>query len=222
MDADHHEYLNNDKNLQSLDILVLAETKLSKELPDNKLKKYLYNFRVEMREDSPEGLKNMGIMVLLPSKSKYLNTGDIEIVQKGGNGDYQSVSIKVDHVLLTCLYIKPNKGSREMISCLLTDDIIKQSNVLMGDLNLNPAIKCEMQRIEELCQDNQLFMSLKEETRRKNQLDHIFVQNYLAERVFSTSFFNFMSDHKSIVIRIGGEGNMLSDEARQKIHHRDS
>ena len=221
VDADHHEYLNNDRNLQSLDILVLAETKLTNQVPDKKLEKYLYNFRIQVREDSPEGLKNMGIMVLVPSKSKYGKTGAIEIVQTVGDGDYQSVSFKVDNILVTCMYIKPTRATKEKIHYLVQNNVIEKSDILMGDFNLNPIISDDMRRIEQLCREKLVMRLIEGTTRGHNQVDHILVQKHLNERVFSTAFYNFVSDHRSVVVRIGGEGNVLSDATTQKITHRD-
>ena len=51
-----------------------------------------------------------------------------------------------------------------------------------------------------------------------NQLDHILVDEKIFNCSFVTSYFNFISDHKSVVFRFGGEGNRLTNEALEKIN----
>ena len=63
MEAGHAEYLDADKNLQHLDILVIAETKLNEEIRTELIKKQLPNWSVLERYDSDEGKKNMGILM---------------------------------------------------------------------------------------------------------------------------------------------------------------
>ena len=93
----------------------------------------------------------------------------------------------------------------------------------MGDLNLNPTIPNEMRRLNELCQYNNFHMHLKEDTTRNhNHIDHILVHRDIQNRVFTTAFCNFVSDHKSIVIRVADEGNTFTDDAKQKISHAES
>ena len=63
-------------------------------------------------------------------------------------------------------------------------------------------------------------IALKQITRRgsNNQPDHILVDEKLLKSTFATSYFNFISDHKSIVFRYGGEQNEFTTEALEKIH----
>ena len=80
-------------------------------------------------------------------------------------------------------------------------------------------MNCVLCRLNELCQNGKLVrMDLKKDTTRNhNHIDHILVLEDIKERVFSTCFFNFVSDHKSIVARVGGKGNMFSDHAKHKM-----
>ena len=46
IDADHHLYLNKDKNILNLDLLVIAETKLKRETNNDGLSEKLYEFNI--------------------------------------------------------------------------------------------------------------------------------------------------------------------------------
>ena len=83
----------------------------------------------------------------------------------------------------------------------------------MGDVNLNPSNESEKERINELC-NSRLEMALNEQTTTdsKNQIDHILVDRELKGRVFATSYYNFMSNLKLIVARVGISGNLLKKE----------
>ena len=82
----------------------------------------------------------------------------------------------------------------------------------MGDLNLNLRKDSERERIEQLCQ-SQLEVALNEETTTTtlNPIDHILVNKTLRGRVFVSSYYNFVSNHKCIVFRIGIKENKLKD-----------
>ena len=82
----------------------------------------------------------------------------------------------------------------------------------MGDLNLNPLNEHDKMLIK-LCCGQSKYPILKEPTTNwKNQLDHILIERSLQNTSFATSFTNFMSDHKTIVVRIGAEGNCLKQQ----------
>ena len=89
----------------------------------------------------------------------------------------------------------------------------------MGDFNLSPRKETDKKKILDLCEPNR-YQALNEITRRdsSNQLDHILVDKMFETCCFTTSFFNFISDHKSIVVRIGENGNELSDGIKSRIH----
>ena len=95
----------------------------------------------------------------------------------------------------------------------------QECNVLMGDFNLTFKKEGEQRKIDSLCKSDK-YMALKEITRiqSNNQPDHILVDKKFKKHCFATSYFNFASDHKSIVVRLGEEGNELTPEALQRIH----
>ena len=70
MDANHGSYLNNDKNLLNLDMLVLAETKL-KHQTDEILEELLSNWIIVLRQDSQDCELHMGMLCLISRGSKF-------------------------------------------------------------------------------------------------------------------------------------------------------
>ena len=71
LDGDHHLYLNNDKNILNLDILVIAETKLTKETNHEELAEKLNEFNLLKRYDANDGKRHMGMLIMSPKKSNY-------------------------------------------------------------------------------------------------------------------------------------------------------
>ena len=157
----------------------------------------------------------MGMLVLFPNKSKFHNHNpEPQIMLTNSDNEYQVITIKTDGLLVSCLYIEPGKGTKKKIAEILTDVHIQSSEIIMGDLNLNPKDPNELCRIKQFCRD-EYTMHLKEETtRHHNHIDHIFVSKDIEEQVFTTCFTNFVSDHKTMVIRVGGKGNTT---AKQRI-----
>lgn len=76
----------------------------------------------------------------------------------------------------------------------------------------------DSKKLQTLCQDDK-FLALNEITRIAscNQLDHILLDKKFKDKYFATSFHNFISDHKSIDIRLGGKENYLTIAAKQRI-----
>ena len=60
---------------------------------------------------------------------------------------------------------------------------------------------------------------LKEITRSvsNNQLDYIFIDEQFKNNNFVTSYNNFISDHKTIVLRVGLNDNQLTQEAKERL-----
>ncbi len=220
LDADHYIYLNHDKNWLDLDLIVLAETKLSKETDNNDLADKLFSYNIVQRFDSNDGKKHLGMLMISPKKSKFAKF-DTSLL-KGfldSTNDSQGFIFGLSHIYLKLafLYIRPGKGSKSVINNLLNDFDCDDCDVIMGDLNLNPKNDCDRQRLSQLCQDDKLKSVLNEPTTKNyTQIDHVLVHRNLLERVYATSFYNFISDHRGIVIRIGIDLNTILNEFELK------
>ena len=88
----------------------------------------------------------------------------------------------------------------------------------MGDLNLSHRIDGDRLKIITLCGEEK-FSALSEITRAisNNQLEYILLDKKHENYYFATSFHNFISDHKSITVRLGLNGNKLTNEIKEKI-----
>ena len=75
-----------------------------------------------------------------------------------------------------------------------------------------------LKKVQALC-DNNRYSALNEITRASslNQLDYILVKRKLKENVFTTSYFNFISDHKTIIVRRGDNGNELKSDIKERL-----
>ena len=215
LEAGHSEYLNNDKNLLQLDILVIAETKLTENVEDRYLNEKLREFSILGRFDISDHKKHMGLLIMKPREARDIHLKNIAEFK---DSSCQVLVYAINDVKFAFIYLRPNAGNKDQISKILNDYKCSEVDVIMGDLNMNPRISFDNDRLKQLC-ENKKEQALKEvTTTQKNQLDHILVSTRLKGHVFVTSFFNFISDHKSIVIRIGE--NELKDEVVQSLNLR--
>ena len=68
LEGNHLSYLDSDKNLTNLQILVLAETKLLPSSNSASIESQLKNWTILNRFDADSGKKNMGLIVLSPTR----------------------------------------------------------------------------------------------------------------------------------------------------------
>ena len=116
---------------------------------------------------------------------------------------------------IACLNIRqaPNhKETQELASRFKNHDCI------IGDLNLNPAIHEDKSKLLKICESGK-FLALNELTHvNGNQLEHVILDKEMIGRFFSTSYVNFASDHKSIVIRMGQHKNQFCDCFMERVN----
>ena len=213
LDGNHDHYLNADKNLISLDFIVLAETKLSKEAATNDIAGTLSNWKIVARYDSEDQRKHMGLILLSSRTSKF--NGQVSITHQTAKRDGH---LQIEGIImrLKCdlkfgfVYCRSSPTFSEIKAI---NRYFEECNVLMGDFNLSHRDKQDQNKITTLCQQSK-FSALKEITRSisQNQLDYILIDEDLRERIYVTSFHNFISDHKSITVRIGFEGVKFTKE----------
>ena len=55
-------------------------------------------------------------------------------------------------------------------------------------------------------------------TNQYNQLDHIIAEKSLEKQLYTTSYFNFISDHKTITARIAFDGNPFTKQFIGKLN----
>ena len=222
-DANHGNYLNQDKNLLNLDILVLAETKL-KYQSDEELKDLLSNWNILLRQDANDDEVHMGMLCLISKGSEYENRKPSVKLNKiwskkvAGKmmNHMQMINLKIHQMLLSVSFIYIRKTP------VLEDlDRMKkysfEAEVLMGDFNINGNNKEQKTLMSKICADGKRSVLNDVTTDQLNQLDYILIDEKIIKDSFSTAFKNFISNHKCITIRIPKIGNQFCDKflARQ-------
>ena len=220
LQSNHAEYLDADFNLLHLDFLVIAETWLNKETSDSNLAKRLNNWTVLKRLDATDDRKHMGLLLLTPASNKNVSEViyNLDYIEGFSSGKkdllYQGlvIDIKKLYKRTVFLYIRETPNNSE-IQKLKTN--LKNCDCVIGDLNLNPKIPEQKGRLKTLCGKTR-YMALREITSTNGaQLDHVIVEKDLESTVFATAYFNFTSDHYSIVMRISSLSNSFTSEFKQ-------
>ena len=226
----HAEYLNLDKNLLNLDLLALADTRLGNEISQQNLANKLDNFKILKRFDVSDGIKHMGILLLL-SKNTNVNAlipedliesfEESKMMQKGTNEGKKMSFVQGnvlwirEHFIKICfVYFREKPTQKDL---LLGSKHWKGCDVIMGDLNLKQNIPADEKLLKFVCGDN-YTLALNEMTTVYGQPDHILVSKTIKMKYFTTSYHNFISDHKSFVIRIGLKQNTYDTSFVQKIN----
>ena len=210
-DGYHGELLNSDHNLSSLNILALAETHLTQNENYNQIKNILDKWTILYRMDAEDSRKHMGLMILCP-KNTYLPE-NFEVVpfslQKNRQTQIQGLNCKIDGHSLSFLYcrVTPTKTEAKYIY-----EQTKDVDYLLGDLNLDPQEYEQEQKLVIIRGRKKSILN--ELTTKNKQLDHIVGIVPENIRVFATAFKNFMSDHKSITLRISDENSSFLDDPR--------
>ena len=97
------------------------------------------------------------------------------------------------------------------------------SHYIMGDLNLDPTVQDEKNKLKIICDKTKKSMLNEITTKNNVQLDHILGIELNGVKIFTTSFVNFISDHKSVLIRISdSDSNFIEDERLPKSNDDDN
>ena len=73
LEAGHSEYLNCDKNLLQLNVLVIAETKLTENVEDSYLNEKLKEYSILRRFDISDNKKHMGFLIMKPREAAEIH-----------------------------------------------------------------------------------------------------------------------------------------------------
>ena len=82
--------------------------------------------------------------------------------------------------------------------------VFEECDALLGDLNLSHRVKDDVEKMKIICDDSKSSI-LNDITRSisNNQLDYILVRKSLSRSFLPFAYFDFISDHKAITLRIG-------------------
>ena len=217
MVGNHAEYLNEDHNLKHLDILVLAETKLNSNDHSDQISKILTNWNIIARYDAEDALKHMGLMLLKSEKSSIHNKMHSithQTAKRNEKLQVQGLIVRLkDKQNFGFIYCRSTPSNPEIKAIC---KYFNECEILMGDFNLSHRISEDQEKIVKLCQEEKIN-ALIEITRSasNNQLDYILINKNLI--YFVTSYSNFISDHKSIVARVGAKNNKLTEDIKGRI-----
>ena len=222
MSSNHAEYIDSDINLLHLDFLVISETWLNPTISNAAVINKLKNWKVLKRLDATDNRKHMGLLLITPfaEKNPYQFLYSLDYIE-GYNSNkgsllYQGLvmDIKSFYRRAVFLYIRETPNSVETNE--LTKSL-KTCDWIIGDLNLNPKIPEQKQKLMTICGKNK-FMALQETTTVNGaQLEHVIIEKEMEKYSFATSFFNLASDHRSIVFRICSSANSFTSAFKQKI-----
>ena len=214
LNGHHAEYINGDHNLRGLDVLTLAETHLTNNISTGHIEEILTNWMVKFRYDSPDHKPHMGILTLVP-KNPHRKI-DIHMEQflskyRDNQCQVQASLCRINGHSFNFVYCRTTPTSRE---AEWLKEVTANTQYLMGDLNLDPTVQDQNNKLN-IIYDKIKKPLLKEKTTKNNvQLDHILGIERNGVRVFTTSFVNFISDHKSVVIRISDSDSKFIDDNR--------
>lgn len=215
----HGMYLNKDENLQNIDILVLAETKLTLKYSDAKVNNLIENWNVVARFDSVDEKQHMGILALTSKRSKVtklLENASYDILKRNTHAQIEALVIAMkNNDKYGFVYCRSKPTYPEIRAmCKYFEDC----KILMGDLNLSNRCSDDQEKLLKLCGLKKIsFLQEITHSSNINQLDYILINKDLKPHCFATSYYNFISDHNTIVARIGSEENLIDANVKQRI-----
>ena len=217
--AESCSLINQDFNLRHLDLLLVADTRLSSSDGVSKLENSLSNWKVVLRADSEDTRKHMG-MLLLASKSSNIRVDQITLNSKQGFKSFgveqmvyvQIVRIKYKTTNIGFVYIRETPDMKQLQAL---KEAFRNSDCIMGDLNLDPNREDDRKKLQQLCGPDKIRILHEHTTVRSNQLDHIIMKSDIAPNAFATSYLNHSSDHRTITVRIPLHENGFSESFRK-------
>ena len=207
MSANHADYLNKDRNLKYLDLLAIAETKLSKEVTDEDIENVMSEWKIVKRYDAPDNKDHMGILIMIPRNKlsqilPFIETMTELNLKRDGKLQCQGLKLKFhgeNGIDIGFLYCRQSPTVKE---CQAIVRKFNSCHFVLGDLNLSAHHPEDKKKLDSICGENK-YLALSEITRlaSSNQLDHIIADKTFSNRCYSSSYLNFISDHKSICVR---------------------
>ena len=218
-------FLNNDDNLLCLDYLAVADTRLTKNHSNADLKENLNNWKILHRFDAGDSMtmKHMGLLLLKSRRSTIVSSHE-EVKAKEWRESFtdkdvvlaQQLLLIVDKLKITFFYVREKPTLKDIERFNKT---IQNSNIILGDFNLNPNDDKDHKRLAALT-GNDKTRVLHELTYHtyNHQLDHIFLDTNLYPEHFCTSYNNHTTDHKVITIRLPLNGNKFSEQFKENVN----
>ena len=175
------------------------------------------NWEILHREDCPDGRCHMGLLLLYPKHKTLLfveNTiefckHDVIFSSKKNQSQQilaQLLQVRIRQRLLSYIYIRETPNEREVRKI---NEKIDVSSYTMGDINLSVDRNPDKSILDILC-GNERILHLNDITTigmNVRQLDHIMVRKTIKYTVQTDSYYNYISDHRTICLRISQYAN---------------
>ena len=216
------EFINNDRNLQQLSYLVVAETWLDDSTTPGYLTEHLSNWKVAYRSDAKDGRQHMGLLLLKgQSASGQINMRILNEHRwrKRNSVMAQILVVIFEEYLLQTSFVYINKTPTDAEMTRLCD-VCKYSHLVIGDLNLDISRDGDQGKLSALCGQTRSRILKEITTDQFSQLDHILLNENVWPDSFSTSFSQFTSDHKTVTVRLPNliTRNKFSNKFKQRLH----
>jgi hypothetical protein len=149
-----------------------------------------------------------------PKKSqmgKYFQGGSSYNMEKSGQTQMQSISCSLRGHSFSFVYCRATPTIQE------SEWLFKKTadtHYVLGDLNLDPNVSEQLNKIHIICGPEKMSLLNEVTTKNKRQLDHILGPKGDGVAIFTTSFTNFVSDHKSTTMRISLSGAHFVEDPR--------
>ena len=135
LEAFHAEYLNVDHNLNELDLLAIADTRLTEGDNEEILGAVLSNWKILHRFDAPDGKKHMGLILMTQTKN-HIQSMICENFSKERDGQIQIQGIAWERMKHSFSFVynrtTPSKNEAKFI-----EEESGKYDYLLGDLNLD-------------------------------------------------------------------------------------
>ena len=221
LDGYHAEYLNGDHNLKSLDLLAISETHLTQTVSTEQVQIVLSKWDIKARYDSPDHTKHMGLLLVSPKGSVIGQQFKVESschLNKGSQTQVQTIQCSIRENSFSFVY---SRATPTLPEAVWLQEKTAGSCYLMGDLNLDPCVQDQKNKISIICGQSKISLLNETTTKNKRQLDHILGVKGKNVTIFTTSFHNFVSDHKAVTMRISVSGDKFVEDQRLQVNIKD-
>ena len=187
LDGNHIQYFNSDKNLQNLDLIVLAETKLDNSKQAG-IEQALSNWEIVGRYDVSDSRKHMGLMLLKSKQSRFSGnvTLTYQTLKRNDDIQIQGLIVRLEAgLILGFIYCRSTPLGSEIN---LLKNYFEDCNAILGDLNLSHRIKSDQDKLNILC-----------DCKRKSILGEI---TRSAMKILLKNFMQLHSTISSVIIRL--------------------
>ena len=189
--AHHIDCLRSDNNLSAVDIICIAETKLSPDVGDATI--LLDGFDLLHRLDVRHNSMGMAIY------SKTGTSANIIETARYSDEDVQIIQFTIDDQPTTFIYIHPNSVITGLAKL---ETMLRAKELVMGDINIDAMNEDKRILLNRFCARNDLIVAnLNGPTHNNCWIDHILYSMHFTKLWMVGNYRNFYSDHNSITVR---------------------